>query len=189
MDRITVLLNRTEQTEPMRARLAQEFADLGLQLEIKSWNELSTFYTKVKRMFDVIFLFTFLIVFTIVVMSVINTVSMAIMERTREIGTLRALGFQRRGIVGLFAVESMLLGALGSVLGIILTMLTWSGIAVFKPTWVPPQIAYPVPLEVYLVPDYMVYSILSMVTLSLLAASLPARKAARMEIVSALGHA
>lgn len=189
VDRITVLLNRTEQTEPMRARLAQEFADLGLQLEIKSWNELSTFYTKVKRMFDVIFLFTFLIVFTIVVMSVINTVSMAIMERTREIGTLRALGFQRRGIVGLFAVESMLLGALGSVLGIILTMLTWSGIAVFKPTWVPPQIAYPVPLEVYLVPDYMVYSILSMVTLSLLAASLPARKAARMEIVSALGHA
>jgi putative ABC transport system permease protein len=189
VDRITVLLNRTEQTEAIRPRLAQEFADLGLQLEIKSWNELSSFYTKVKHMFNVIFLFAFLIVFTIVVMSVINTVSMAIMERTREIGTLRALGFQRRGLVGLFAVESMLLGALGSVLGIILTLLTWSGIAVFKPTWVPPQIAFRVPLEVYLVPDYMVYSILSMVALSLLAASLPAHKAARMEIVSALGHA
>lgn len=189
VDRITVLLNKTEQTEPMRARLAQEFADLGLQLEIKSWNESSSFYAKVKQMFDVIFLFTFLIVFTIVVVSVVNTVSMAIMERTREIGTLRALGLQRRGIVGLFVAESMLLGALGSVLGIILILLTWSGIAFFKPTWVPPQITFPVPLEVYLVPDYMLYSILSLVALSILAASLSARKAARLEIVSALGHA
>lgn len=188
VDRITVLLGSTEQVEPMRARLAQEFVDLGLQLEIKSWNELSGFYTKVKRMFNVIFLFTFLIVFTIVVMSVINTVSMAIMERTREIGMLRALGFKHRGIVGLFAVESMLLGGVGSVLGIVLTLLTWSGIAVFKPTWIPPQLAYPVPLEVYLVPKYMVYSILLLVALSLMAAILPARKAARMAIVNALGH-
>lgn len=188
VDRLTVLLGDTEQTEPMRARLAQELAAAGLKLEIKTWDELSTFYTKVKQMFDVIFLFTFLIVFTIVVMSVINTVGMAIMERTKEIGTLRALGFKRRGIVGLFAAESMLLGLFGSILGVILTMLTWSGIALLKPTWIPPQITRRVPLEVYLVPDYMIYSILLLVVLSLFAASLPARKAARMEIVKALGH-
>lgn len=189
VDRINVLLDRTELTEPMRARLAQDFANRGLQVEIKSWNELSPFYTKVKQMFDVIFMFSFLIVFIIVVMSVVNTVSMAIMERTREIGTLRALGLKRRGIVWLFAVESMLLGVFGSTLGIILTLLTWSAIVALKPTWVPPQIASRVPLEVYLVPHYMVDSILSLMALSLLAAALPATKAARMEIVSALGHA
>jgi putative ABC transport system permease protein len=189
VDRIIVLLDRTELTEPMRARLAQDFADRGLQVEIKAWDELSPFYTKVKQMFDVIFMFTFLIVFTIVVMSVVNTVSMVIMERTREIGTLRALGLKRRGIVGLLAVESMLLGVFGSTLGIILTLVAWSAIVALEPTWVPPQIASRVPLEVYLVPHYMVYSILSLVVLSLLAAALPARKAAKMEIVSALGHA
>lgn len=189
VDRINVLLDRTELTEPMRARLAQDFADRGLQVEIKAWDELSPFYTKVKQMFEVIFMFSFLIVFIIVVMSVVNTVSMAIMERTREIGTLRALGLKRRGIVGLFAVESMLLGVFGSALGIILTLLTWSTIGALKPTWVPPQIASRVPLEVYLVPHYMVYSILSLMVLSLLAAALPATKAAKMEIVSALGHA
>ncbi|BBA36098.1 hypothetical protein sS8_4168 [Methylocaldum marinum] len=188
VDRLTVLLEDDAMTEPMRARLADELAAEGLKLEIKTWNELSTFYTKVKQMFDVIFLFTFLIVFTIVVMSVINTVSMAIMERTREIGTLRALGFKRRGIVGLFAAESMLLGILGSVLGLILTLITWSGIAFLKPTWIPPQITRRVPLEVYLVPDYMLYSILLLIVLSLVAASLPARTAARMQIVGALGH-
>ena len=188
VDRLTVLLKDDGLTEPMRERLAEDFAMEGLRLDVKTWNELSTFYTKVKQMFDVIFLFTFLIVFTIVVMSVINTVSMAILERTREIGTLRALGFKRRGIVGLFAAESMLLGVFGSLLGLLLTLAIWSGIAVFKPTWVPPQITRRVPLEVYLVPDYMLYSVLLLIVLSLAAASLPARKAARMPIVGALGH-
>ncbi len=188
VDRLTLLLTNDDTTETVRAQLAGELAAEGLKLEVKTWNELSTFYTKVKQMFDVIFLFTFLIVFTIVVMSVINTVSMAIMERTREIGTLRALGFKRRGIVGLFAAESMLLGILGSLLGMVLTLITWSGVAFFKPTWIPPQITRRVPLEVYLVPDYMLYSILLLIVLSLAAASLPARTAARMQIVGALGH-
>ena len=189
VDRINILLDRTDLTETMRARLAQDFANAGLLVEIKAWNELNPFYTKVRRMFEVIFLFTFLIVLAIVVMSVVNTVSMAIMERTREIGTLRALGLKRHGIVRLFAMESMLLGIVGSVLGIILTLVVWLAIAGFEPTWVPPQIARRVPLEVYLVPEYMTFSLISLVVLSLLATSLPARKAARMEIVSALAHA
>lgn len=188
VDRINVLLNDGLLTEPMRATLGRELAARGLNVEIKTWNELSTFYTKVKDMFDVIFLFAFLIVFTIVVMSVINTVGMAIMERTREIGTLRALGVKRRGIVGLFAVESMLLGLIGSLVGVILTVIVWTVIFTVEPTWVPPQITRRIPLEVYLVPREMLWSMCALLLLSLLAASFPARKAARMEIVGALGH-
>lgn len=189
VDRINILLDRTDMTDDVRKRLSKDFSDAGLQVDIKTWNELNPFYTKVRNMFQVIFLFAFLIVFTIVVMSVINTVSMAIMERTREIGTLRALGLKRRGIERLFAMESMFLGIIGSVLGIILTLVAWAAIMTLKPTWVPPQIASRIPLEVYLVPEYMAFSLVSLVVLSLLAASLPARKAARMQIVSALGHA
>ncbi|ASL26813.1 ABC transporter permease [Azotobacter chroococcum] len=188
VDRINVLLNDGLLTESMRATLQSELVARGLDIEIKTWNELSTFYTKVKNMFDVIFLFAFLIVFTIVVMSVVNTVGMAIMERTREIGTLRALGVKRRGIVGLFALESMLLGLFGSLVGVLLTLAVWSSIATLEPTWIPPQITRRIPLEVYLVPQEMLWSMLALLVLSLLAASLPARKAARMEIVGALGH-
>lgn len=188
VDRVNVLLDDVLLTEPMRATLSRELAARGLNVEIKTWNELSTFYTKVKNMFDVIFLFAFLIVFTIVVMSVINTVGMAIMERTREIGTLRALGVKRRGIVGLFAVESMLLGLIGSLVGVILTVIVWTLVFTIEPTWVPPQITRRIPLEVYLVPREMLWSMCALLMLSLLAASFPARKAARMEIVGALGH-
>ena len=88
--------------------------------EIKTWNELSLFYSKVRGMFDMMFLFIFCIVLVIVVMSTVNTMGMAVLERTREIGTLRALGLKRRGVSLLFALEGGMLGLLGSFMGVVL---------------------------------------------------------------------
>lgn len=189
VDRLTILLRDDAQTVAMQSELAREFEAAGLAVDVKTWNELSPFYTKVKKMFDVIFLITFLIVFTIVVMSIVNTVTMAIMERTREIGTLRALGVRRRGIVGLFALESLMLGVFGALLGALLNLGVLWAVAALQPTWVPPQISREVPLQIYFVPHYWIYSVLALLALSLVASLMPARKAARMVIVSALGYA
>lgn len=189
VDRLTVLLRNDDATVAMRETLAGEFAEAGLSVDVRTWNELSPFYTKVKKMFNVIFFITFLIVFTIVVMSIVNTISMAIMERTREIGTLRALGVKRQGIVGLFALESLMLGAFGAVLGVVLNLAVLGAVGYFQPTWVPPQVSRQIPLQIYLVPDYWLYSVLLLLCLSLLSALLPARKAARMVIVGALAYA
>jgi len=49
---------------------------------------------------------------------VMNTMLMAVMERTREIGVLRALGWQRSRILRLILSEALLLGLLGGVIGI-----------------------------------------------------------------------
>ena len=189
VDRLTVLLQDKEQTEPIRTALTYAFTQQGLDVEIKTWDELSLLYIKVKEMFDIIFLFIFVIVFIIAMMSVINTISMAVMERTREIGTLRALGVKRNGIVRLFALESVMLGMLGSILGISLTLISWLVVEVLKPSWTPPIIAKRLPLEIHLVPEYALFSVLCLVILSLGAASLPARRAAYHGIVEALGHA
>ncbi len=140
-DRIAVLLGETELTEPVRDELDSALAKRGLDLEIKTWREMSEWYRKVKEMFDIIFLFLFIIVFIIVVMSVINTMSMVVLERTREIGTLRALGLKRKGVILLFAIESSLLGILGTLWGFFATILSLWLVGVLKPTWVPPGIA------------------------------------------------
>lgn len=189
VDRLTVLLDSTDHTDAMRGVLARELAAAGLDLDIRTWNELSPFYTKVKTMFDVIFAISFLIVFTIVVMSVVNTFTMAVMERTREIGTLRALGVKRRGIVFLFSLESQLLAGAGTLLGIALTLLIVGLVGWLQPTWVPPQLARRVPLEIHLVPEFWLISAGILMHLSMLCAYLPARKAARMPITNALGYA
>ena len=128
-------------------------ANAGIPCEIKTWNELSLFYSKVRGMFGMIFLFIFCIVLVIVVMSTVNTMGMAVLERTREIGTLRALGLKKRGVSLLFALEGGLLGLIGSFVGVVLHVVVWAVIRRFPPTYTPPGISTPVPLTVGLVPQ------------------------------------
>lgn len=162
--------------------------EAGFDVEIKTWSELSVFYNQVKSMFDMIFFFIFTIVLVIVVMSVINTMSMAVMERTREIGTLRALGFTRYGVKSLFSTEGMLLGLLGSVLGSLIFFGVYIVITLTHPTYVPPASSNPVPLRVDLVWPALIKNVIFMLMLSTVAAFVPARRSSRMSIVDALGH-
>jgi putative ABC transport system permease protein len=187
-DRMAILLDKTEYTEPVHAELRRAFLEKGLQLDIKTWEELSDWYRKVKEMFDVIFLSLFIIFFIIVVMSVANTMSMAVLERTREIGTLRALGLKRRGVLLLFAMESSLLGVCGTIGGTLLTFLGQWAVDFFKPTWVPPGIPSRVPIMIDFIPQFMIYSFLFLMALCLIASLVPARRAARQNVVDALGH-
>jgi putative ABC transport system permease protein len=54
--------------------------------------------------------------------SMLNTMLMSVLERTREIGVLRALGWQRRQVVGMILKEALTLGLLGGVVGLLLGM-------------------------------------------------------------------
>ena len=188
IDRVLILLRETAESEKVRDRLNHSFLEGGLDLEALTWEETAPFYIKVKDLFNVIFWFLFIIVLIIVVMSVINTMSMAIMERIREVGTIRAIGVKRREVMKLFAVESLVLSFIGSILGTGFTLLGWLAMKMIQPTWIPPHITIRVPIEVYLVPGYMIATGLILMLLSVTAAVFPARKAAGMNIVDALGH-
>lgn len=187
-DRINVLLKNAKSTYPMQACLEKIFTQKGIDVEVLTWDQLRPSYLRIHNMFNVIFSFVFIIVLIIVAMSVINTVSMAVLERTREIGTLRALGLKRFGVVTMFATEGTILAIIGSLFGLLLTLLGWATIYYLEPTWIPPNIPKQVPLEIHLVPWYLVGSCLCMIGLAAVAAVIPARRAARLSIINALGH-
>ncbi|MGM0664410.1 MAG: ABC transporter permease [Thermodesulfobacteriota bacterium] len=187
-ERIIVLLMETQETERMRSLFLKLLGEAGIGCEIMTWNEASMSYSKVKSMFDMILAFIFSIVLIIVVMSTVNTMGMAVLERTREIGTLRALGLKRRGVLMLFAVEGGMLGLMGSVIGAVLHMLVWMAIRIFGPSYTPPGSSAPVPLMVDLVPGFLLALVLCLFSLCLLAAVFSARRAAARNIVDALGH-
>jgi putative ABC transport system permease protein len=187
-DRVVVLLDDWQHTEAARRRFSETLSAAGLATEIRTWDELSVFYGKVKDMFDMIFMFIFQIVLIIVVMSTVNTMSMSVVERTREIGTLRVLGVKRRGINWLFAIEGAILGLLGSAGGMLINTAVWAAIRLAAPTYTPPGVSTPVPLVVDLLPQAMLGLTLFLTLLSMAAAIWPARRAARMQIVDALGH-
>jgi hypothetical protein len=79
-------------------------------MELKKWIDLATYYKQVVTMFNGIFLFMGIIVFFMVLMSSVNTLLMSMMERTREIGTMLAMGTPRFWVVALFMLEATLLG-------------------------------------------------------------------------------
>jgi putative ABC transport system permease protein len=187
-DRVAILLKDTKRTDEMRDKLTAALAAKGIDADIKTWVEMSEWYRKVKSMFDTIFQFLFVIVFIIVVMSVVNTMGMAVMERTREIGTLRAMGLRQGGVLHLFAVESVLLGIFGSIVGLVLTSVGWGIVKLLKPMWTPPGLSNKFVIWIEWVPSTLVFTTVFLMVLCLIASLLPARRAARQNIVDALGH-
>ena len=187
-DRLTILLDDVNRTETMRDILLAKLNKAGFDVEIKTWQDLSSFYTQVHGMFDMIFGFIFSIVLTVVVMSVANSMGMTVIERTREIGTLRAIGLKRSGVVRLFTMESMLLTLIGCVTGLLITLGVRWGINVAKISYVPPNSAGAVPLLVDMDTGRVLFTFVMMGVVGTLAAYMPARRAAKKDIIDALGH-
>ena len=141
-------------------------------------------------MFAAIFGFMSVLIGAIVLFTVSNTMSMAVVERTTEIGTLRAMGVRRAGIRRLFVCEAMLLGIIGSALG----ALAGLGLSVVVNhaglTWLPPGQVDPVPLSVRVWGEgrLVAGAAAGLVAVAVLSAWWPARQAGRMTIVDALRH-
>ena len=187
-DKVVVLLNDTGTTEKMRSSLLAKLTSAGVTAEIKTWNEISLYYTRSKRLLDVILLFIFFIVFIIVAMSTVNTMGMVVLERTREIGILRALGLKQRGVLLLFTIEGGFLGILGSFAGIVIHLIACTILRIFSPTYIPPSGSTPVRLWVDFVPETLCILVVFMALLSSITAIIAARRASRQNIVNALGH-
>lgn len=186
VERYVVLLDSAELTEPVRQDLLQKLNAAGFDVEIRTWKELSNFYGQVKGLFDMIFSFIATIVVVISAMSVANTMSMAVVERTREIGTLRALGLSDGGVTRQFALEGFWIALLGCSLGLVITVVAALGINWLGINYVPPNSSSPVLLEVDL--DWSRIGLVSTVVsfFAVLCAAYPAYRATRVEIVDAL---
>jgi putative ABC transport system permease protein len=187
-DRLCVLCAQGTDLALLRPRIQALAAGLGIDLEIFDWVERSVYYSKAKGFLDVVFLFLFSITGVIVVMGTVNTMSMAIYERTREIGTLRALGLKNRGVIQVFAFEGGVLGLLGSILGLGLTVVGRLMVQAANIRYQPPGIAESVQVEVDLVPQVLLISFCVFTILSVVSAALPARRATKQRVVDSLGH-
>ncbi len=188
VDRVAVLLSSTDRIESAREAMAAGLRARGLRMEIKTWEELDPIYRKAKHLIDVIFSFIFVIVLLIAASSVMNTIGVSVLERTREVGALRALGVEVSDVVRMFVVESGVLGLVGSVLGFLLALSSIGLVWALELTWIPPHLTMRVPLEVYLVPRVALTAGLFLVALSMASAVPPALRAARRVIPEALGH-
>ena len=113
-----------------------------------------------------------------VAFGIASVLSVSVVQRTREIGILRATGATRRQILRVFLLQGALFGLLGSVLGSAVSYLLVWGFNAFGPG------LFYIP-----VPPVLVVAALLLATLTgLLAAAVPARRAARLDPVVAIRY-
>ncbi|OQX29377.1 MAG: hypothetical protein B0D92_04095 [Spirochaeta sp. LUC14_002_19_P3] len=187
---LLVMLHETQYLEDVLAYLKDEVARAGLDLEFRTWVEMDPFYQKVMRDYTFqlnliagIFLF-------VILLAVSNTIYMSIVERTPEIGTLRAIGISRLEIIRTILKEGLILGIIGVSIGVGLAYLIQILLrVVYVELPPPPSLTNPIRLAIGLrVKDVFMYSGL-LAGCSTFATLFPGLKAANTNIVSALRHA
>jgi putative ABC transport system permease protein len=138
-------------------------------------------------MIDLLAVFIKIMMVSIVLISVMNVMMMAVYERIREIGTISAIGTPPRRILSLFLTEGLLLGLGGAALGTAISLAAIYFLNVWKITFNFGQQQGLVLSPAVSIRDVATIAAL-VVIMALLASLQPAWKASRMDPVTALGH-
>ena len=186
-EKIVLLLDRTEAVPEVQAALEEAFRSNGLDLEVRNWRDLALFHNQTvslfKRELDVIKL----IIATIVILGIANTIGMSIVERRMELATMRALGLGRRVIGRLLLTEALLTGLVGALLGVGLgAVIAWAVTAIGIPFPSPPGSTRPFLGGVDFVPGIAFSSFVLSVLSTLAAALLPVWRATRRPFAETL---
>ena len=97
--------------------------------EVHSWEKLSPF-SKIAAMIDLMTLFIKVMLVAIVLVSIMNVMIMSVYERIHEIGTIAAIGTSPGKILALFLTEGLLLGVLGTLIGLVISLVAIAGMNV-----------------------------------------------------------
>ncbi len=187
---VAVKLKSDDATNGFVKRMRESAKGEGRDLQIMPWMEhqVASYVSGGMQIVGVFRNLFMVIVVTIGVMSVANTMMKSVNERIREIGTLRSLGFLRRHLVKMFALEGMFLSLLACAVGLVMTLIMTFVIAHLGLTYRAGILSIPIALHVQLVPAAW---LVSAVTLSLLATGTAwfcSRRAAQMVIADAMRH-
>jgi ABC-type lipoprotein release transport system permease subunit len=162
----------------------------GQKLDLTTWRDEIAYLLWIVTGFATIRWLLLSGLLVIVVIGIMNTMWMVIRERTREIGTVRAIGMGRRSVLGLFLLEALGLGLIASAIGTalgagIVLALNAAEIPIGMEAFQMVMMSDRLVLELRL--GDLLSAVAVITTITTLAALYPAWRAARMRPVKALG--
>ena len=92
---------------------------LGQKIDITIWSDEISFVLWVTTALDMVAFFVIAVLAVIIIGGIMNSMWMSVRERTKEIGTMRAIGAQKPFIIQLFVFEAIMLGVFSSLVGVI----------------------------------------------------------------------
>jgi putative ABC transport system permease protein len=182
-----LLLNDSDETEKVAARLKHELSNAKYSLEIRRWNELADFYNKTVTLYSRQMNIVKLIIGLVIILSIANTMTMNVLERTGEIGTLMALGNKSKQILRLFITEGLLLGLIGGTAGTLIGIGMASAIS-YIGIPMPPAMSTGFTGEIRVTSGLAAQAFILAILTAAIASVYPAWKASKLKIVDALRY-
>ncbi|MEU8272892.1 ABC transporter permease [Microbispora bryophytorum] len=177
VDDAQVRVNAADGVDPERARKIVDDATAAYPaVKVGSTTEIRGQFDE--ALDSILMIVTGLLALAIVIslLGIANTLSLSVHERTRESALLRALGLTRGQLRGMLSVEALVLGLVGAIVGVVLGVAYgWAATATLTE-----NVSFRLPIEQILI--FIAASGLA----GVLAAVLPARRAARASVVGAL---
>lgn len=185
--KIVLTIDKTDEALNFSKILSREFQPQD-KVEVFSWHELAGMFNQVVALFSSINVILTIILLALTLVGIMNTILMSVFERTREIGTLMAIGSSPRQVHILFISESLFIGLIGVIIGATLGVLINLSIISLGGLHLPPppgQISG-ISLSPIILPEKILTVSLLVLLTSVLGALYPAKHAAKQRPVEAL---
>jgi len=187
------LLKRSRNSDEARKKFAADARKKirATTIDVNSMYESASDVLKLESVLNLITISAVLVLFFIILIGVVNTLRMTIKERTREIGTIRAIGMQKRDVWGIFMLETSLLSFFASIAGTILAFILMGILTLIKfDVTDNPMGILLVSKHLYFLPTFgnVLFNILLILVITMITAYFPARRAADLPAADALRH-
>jgi putative ABC transport system permease protein len=183
IERWVIQLDSTDSTDEVRAQVAKL---TGAGTSVRTWLNLADYYRQINSYFQKQNGIIDWILMLLALLAIGNTVGMSVAERMGEIGTLRALGDNRKDIITQFLVEGLILGGIGGLAGVTLGMTIAKILTSLELPITPPGASMDVPIVIDLIPSAFQSAFAMMCLMAVAATLLPAFRASQLKIVEAL---
>ena len=163
-------------------------AKLGFPYNIRSWMDLNRNFLEALKLEKTVMFIILTLIVMVACFNIASSLIMTVLEKTKDIGILKAIGSSNSSIMAIFAIQGSIIGILGTSLGAISGIaLSWA-LKTYKFINLPKDIYYIDKLPVKLQLQDISIIIVSSVVISILATIYPAYKASKLDPVEALRY-
>jgi putative ABC transport system permease protein len=183
-----VFLRDAGDAERVAADLRTRLRDAAVPVSVHTYREsdLNPFYVGTMDFLRSLVGFIVVLIVSVVVLGIVNAATLTVYERTRELGTFRALGYTRRQLASLLVKEVTLLSTIAVAAGLVLAFSIAAGVNAADIRFKPPGVPGSVQLQITPNLSVAVAVALAMLPLSLVATWLVARRRVRERVADLL---